>query len=97
MLRSNLILYVYSQGRSRCFLYISKKGLYTLWGSTVCIHCLFSLPCCCCFCACVSVFFQTSEQGLFGAGNFFWTRQMAWAISRTVLDFSFLENCPPEF
>ena len=43
MLRSNLILYI-SQGRSRSFLYISNKGLYTLWGSTVCIHCLFSCP-----------------------------------------------------
>ena len=40
MLRSNLILYI-TQGRSRSFLYISNKGLYTLWGSTVCIHCLF--------------------------------------------------------
>ena len=43
MLRSNSILYI-SQGRSRSFLYISNKGLYTLWGSTVCIHCLFSCP-----------------------------------------------------
>ena len=58
MLRSNLILYIYSQGRSRCFLYISSKGVYTLWGSTVFIHCLF-------FCAplllllwlCVNLFF----------------------------------------
>ena len=43
MLRSNLILYI-SQGRSRSFLYISTKDLYTPWGSTVCIHCLFLCP-----------------------------------------------------
>ena len=57
MLRSNLILYI-TQGRSRSFLYISNKGLYTLWGSTVCIHCLFFVPCCCCFRACLSIFFS---------------------------------------
>ena len=43
MLRSDLILYIL-QGRSRSFLYISNKGLYTLWGSTVCIHCVFLCP-----------------------------------------------------
>ena len=32
MLRSNLILYI-TQGRSRSFLYITNKGLYTLLGS----------------------------------------------------------------
>ena len=42
-LRSNSILYI-SQSRRRLFLYISNKGLYTLWGSTVCIHCLFLCP-----------------------------------------------------
>ena len=81
MLRSNVILHIL-QGRSRSFLCISNKGLYTLWGSTVCIHCLFFVPCCCCFCACLSIFFHTSEQGFIGAGNFFWTGQMAWAVSR---------------
>ena len=57
MLRSNSSLYI-TQGRSRSFLYISNKGLYTLWGSTVCIHCLFFVPCCCCFCACLSISFS---------------------------------------
>ena len=56
MLRSNLILYVYSQGRSRCFLYISNKGLYTLWGSTVCIHCPFLALLLLLLCLCVHFF-----------------------------------------
>ena len=70
MLRSNLILYI-SQGRSRSFLYISNEGLYTLWGSTVCIHCLILCPVVAAFVPVCQFFFHTSEQGCFGAGNFF--------------------------
>ena len=43
MLRSDVILYIL-QGHSRGPLYISNKGLSTLRGSTVCIHCLFLCP-----------------------------------------------------
>ena len=71
MLRSNLILYIYSQGRSRCFLYISNKGLYTLWGSTVCIHCPFLCPVVAAFVPVCPFFFQTSEHGCFWCRKFF--------------------------
>ena len=64
MLRSNVILHI-SQGRSRSFLYISNKGLYTLWGSTVCIHCLFLCPVVATFVPVCQFVFQTSEQGCF--------------------------------
>ena len=53
--RSNLNLYI-SQGRSRSFLYISNKGLYTLWGSTVCIHCFFCALLLLLLCLCVHFF-----------------------------------------
>ena len=71
MLRSNLILYVYSQGRSRSFLYISNKGLYTLWGSTVCIHCLFLCPVVAAFVPVCPFFFKLLSRVVFGAGNCF--------------------------
>ena len=71
MLRSNLISYVYSQGRSRCFLYISNTGLYTLWGSTVCIHCLFLCPVVAAFVPVCLLFFKLLSRVVFGARNFF--------------------------
>ena len=71
MLRSNVILHIL-QGRSRSVLYISSKGFCTLLGSTVYsslslfFALLFLL-----LCLFVNFCFQTSEQGFFGAGNFF--------------------------
>ena len=69
-LRSNLILYI-SQGRSRSFLYISNKGLYTLWGSTVCIHCPFLCPVAAAFVPVCPFFFKLLSRVVFGAGNVF--------------------------
>ena len=74
MLRSNVILYIL-QGRSTGFLYISNKGLYTLWGSTVCIHCLFLCLVVAAFVPRCQFFFQTSEQGFFGARKCFFPDQ----------------------
>ena len=70
MLRSNLILYIL-QGRSRRLLYISNKGLYTLWGSTVCIHCLFLCPVVAAFAPVCQFFFKLLSRFVYGAGYSF--------------------------
>ena len=100
MLRSNLILYIL-QGPSRRFLYISNKGLYTLWGSTVCIHCLFLCPVVAAFVPVCQFYFKFLSR-VFLVQEFFSTRQMAWAKSRTQSVELFWisvfgKNCPPEF
>ena len=71
MLKSNLILYIYSQGRSRCFLYISNERRHTLWGSTVFIHCFFRCALLLLLlCLCVKLFFTLLT------GFPFWCRKL---------------------
>ena len=100
-LRSNLILYIL-QGRSRRFLYISNKGLYTLWGSTVCSSLSFFFALLLLLlCLFVNFFFKLLSRVFLVQEIFFdQTDGMGnkWnTIRGTVLDFSFWKTAPLSF
>ena len=78
-----LFKFIYTQGCSRSFLYISVKGFYTLWGGTVFIHCLFLCPVVAAFVLVCQFFFKLLRRVFLVQKFFFWTRQIAWAIRGT--------------